>query len=110
MALWEAPITPTVTGESEERVLDRRGGLSAGSRPISVKLDTGRGPVVGEAPVHRTSSFEVTDTGDVSELCLLGLNSTFQLFDYGAVRCMGHNGRLENIPRTKMRSIHGPAP
>lgn len=35
MALWEAPMTPTVKGESFESILERRGGLRAGSSPIS---------------------------------------------------------------------------
>lgn len=32
MALWEAPITPIVGGEEVGIMVERRGGLSAGSR------------------------------------------------------------------------------
>lgn len=35
-------------------------GLRAGSRPISWMFLTGRGPVVGEAPLHRTNRSDET--------------------------------------------------
>jgi hypothetical protein len=47
MALCEAPITPTVTSESEGMILARTGGLRAGSRPISCTLFTGSGLDIG---------------------------------------------------------------
>jgi len=51
MALWEAPITPTVCASLLERILARRGGFNAGSRPMSIRLSTGRGLVVGDGNV-----------------------------------------------------------
>lgn len=80
MALWEAPITPIVSGLSEGRSLARRGGLSAGSRPSSWKPDTGSGPVAGLDPVQRTNRFEEMVVGPENfssgELILM-----VQLFD-----------------------------
>jgi hypothetical protein len=78
MALWEAPMTPTVTRELEGMILARRGGFSAGSSPISSKLETGNGPVDGEDPVHKTNKFEAT----VFEFSpFLGSKPTSHLFD-----------------------------
>lgn len=57
MALWEAPITATVTDSEDERILASKGGLRAGSKPIS-GMETGRGPVVGVDPVQRTRRLE----------------------------------------------------
>jgi hypothetical protein len=81
MALWEAPITPTVTLESEGMILQRTGGLSAGSRPISWTLLTGSGLDVGEEPVQRTRISEETVMGPEN----FGSREeifTFQLLDY----------------------------
>ncbi len=58
MALCEAPITPTVCCSVEGSILARRGGFKAGSSPISLISVTGRGPVVGDEPVHKTSRSE----------------------------------------------------
>lgn len=63
MALWEAPITPTVRGISEGRILASRGGLRAGSNPSSWNPETGRGPVAGLEPVQRTNKSEDTVVG-----------------------------------------------
>ena len=80
MALWEAPITPIVSGLSEGRSLERTGGLSAGSRPSSWKPDTGSGPVVGLDPVQSTSRFEETVVGP-ENFSSGELMFTDQLFD-----------------------------
>lgn len=44
-------------------ILDRSGGLRAGSRSISWMLVMGRGPLVGEEPVHSTKISDETVTG-----------------------------------------------
>jgi hypothetical protein len=59
-------MTPIEISESLGRVLERRGGLRAGSSPISWRFLTGRGPVVGEEPVQSTR---------MSEKIIFGLES-----------------------------------
>jgi hypothetical protein len=48
-------------------------GFSAGSRPISWTVLTGRGPVVGDEPLHRTKRSDETDSapGSFSSDCNL---------------------------------------
>jgi hypothetical protein len=41
----------------------RSEGLSAGSKPISSMLETGRGPVVGDDPVQSTRRLEEIGVG-----------------------------------------------
>lgn len=48
-------MTAMVSDFSVGSIIDRSGGLRAGSSPISFRWVTGRGPVVGEEPVQRTS-------------------------------------------------------
>ena len=81
MALWEAPITPMVVSASFGMILDRSGGLRAGSRPISWMLVMGKGPVVGEEPVHSTTRSDVTVMGP-GNFSSGELTLTFQLFNY----------------------------
>ncbi len=69
MALWEAPMTATVTGSAEGRVVERRGGLRATSSGVSWIWDLegrGRGVVIGEEPVQRMRRFEETVRGSGS--------------------------------------------
>lgn len=80
MALWEAPITPTVCASLLGRILARRGGFNAGSRPMSIRLSTGRGLVVGDAPVQRTSRSAETVVGP-GNFSSGELIVTLQLFD-----------------------------
>lgn len=60
MALWDAPITPTVTSESKGMTLARIGGLRAESRLISWTLGAGRALDTGEEPVQSTKRSEAT--------------------------------------------------
>jgi hypothetical protein len=48
---------------SEGRSVASRGGLRAGSNPSSWNPETGRGPVEGLEPVHRTRRSEETVVG-----------------------------------------------
>jgi hypothetical protein len=48
-------MTAIVAGVSFGIRLESRGGLRAGSSPISLMSVTGRGPVMGCEPVQRTS-------------------------------------------------------
>jgi hypothetical protein len=63
IALWDAPITATVTWEFEGSIFARSGGFSARSRQIPWIFVTGRGPVVGEEPVQSTRRSEDTVVG-----------------------------------------------
>lgn len=63
MAEWEAPMTPTWAGWSAGRVLARMVGERAVSRWMSVRWLTGRGPLMGEEPVQRTSLLASTCVG-----------------------------------------------
>jgi hypothetical protein len=57
-----------------------KGGLRAGSSPISLMSVTGSGPVMGWEPVQRTSVFELKSEEGV--LPLLPGTLTFQLLDF----------------------------
>ena len=63
MALWEAPMTPMLVSESEGTILERTGGLRAGSSPISCTLVSGRGLDTGWDPVQKTRRSEDTVMG-----------------------------------------------
>lgn len=56
-------MTAIVMSASLGIIFERRGGLSAGSRPISWRWVMGRGPVVGEEPVQRINILEVMVKG-----------------------------------------------
>jgi hypothetical protein len=104
MALWEAPITPTVTLEAEGMILQSTDGLRAGSSPISWTLLNGSGLVVGEEPVQRTTRSEETVMGSEN----FGSREeilTFQLLDYQ--RSAGYKCRRteEHSPLTTMLHI-----
>lgn len=58
MALWEAPMTAIVNSSSREKTCLRCEGLRAGSSSSCLNPVTGRGPMIGLEPVHRTRSLE----------------------------------------------------
>jgi hypothetical protein len=73
-------MTAIIVGVSFGSMVDSRGGLRAGSSPISWRPLIGRGPVMGWEPVQRTSRLE--DTVEVVDFSSWALTLTFQLLDY----------------------------